>query len=164
MNYGYCNQLWYYDSNTSLSNAVASDWWQYAAGGGVIMNGNQIDMGGGEIQNIGGLNNYNDILCYNNLNLQNSNINAVNQIQLNIISAYTNTSVLFSNSIDMNSNQISNIQVSTNIGLGTLVLGPGTNAPYFYQFTSMEEKNMFNKGQNLHIERYPYINFSTSIR
>jgi hypothetical protein len=60
--------------------------------------------------------------------------------------------------------QISNIQVSTNIGLGTLVLGPGTNAPYFYQFTSMEEKNMFNKGQNLHIERYPYINFSTSIR
>jgi hypothetical protein len=60
--------------------------------------------------------------------------------------------------------QISNIQVSTNIGLGTLVYGSGNNNPYFYQFASMEEKNMFYKGENLHISRYPYINFSTIVR
>jgi|CryBogDrversion2_4_1035264.scaffolds.fasta_scaffold31696_1 hypothetical protein len=60
--------------------------------------------------------------------------------------------------------QISNIKVSTSIGLGTIVLGPGTNTPYFYQFASMEEKNMFYKGENLHIGRYPYINFSTIVR
>ena len=60
--------------------------------------------------------------------------------------------------------QICNIQVSTNIGSGTLLYGAGINDPYFYQFASMEEKNMFNKGQMLHNARYPYINFSTSIR
>ena len=60
--------------------------------------------------------------------------------------------------------QISNIQVSTNIGTGALTYGSGTNDPCFYQFRSMEDKNTFLKGQMLHIARYPYINFSTSVR
>jgi hypothetical protein len=60
--------------------------------------------------------------------------------------------------------QICNIQVSTNIGTGALKLGPGTNDPVFYSFQSMEDKNNFMKGQMLHYARYPYINFSTSVR
>jgi hypothetical protein len=60
--------------------------------------------------------------------------------------------------------QISNIQVSTNIGTGALKIGSGTNDPYYYAFKSMEDKNNFTKGQMLHIARYPYINFSTVVR
>ena len=60
--------------------------------------------------------------------------------------------------------QVSNIQVSTNIGTGALKLGSGTTDPCFYQFRSMEDKNNFMKGQMLHTARYPYINFSTSVR
>lgn len=60
--------------------------------------------------------------------------------------------------------QVCNIQVSTTIGTGALKLGSGTNNPVFYAFPSMEDKNNFLKGQMLHYARYPYINFSTSVR
>jgi hypothetical protein len=60
--------------------------------------------------------------------------------------------------------QVSNIQVSTNIGTGVIKLGSGINDPIFYQFQTFEEKNNFVKGQMLHVARYPYINFSTSVR
>lgn len=60
--------------------------------------------------------------------------------------------------------QICNISVSTSIGLGTKTYSPGVNDPLFYQFHSLEEKNKFVKGQQLHYLRYPYINFSTTVR
>ena len=60
--------------------------------------------------------------------------------------------------------QICNISVSTSIGLGTKTYSAGVNDPLFYQFRSSEEKFQFTKGQQLHYNRYPYINFSTSVR
>jgi len=60
--------------------------------------------------------------------------------------------------------QTCNISVSTSIGLGTKSYNAGVNDPLFYQFHSLEEKNKFTKGQQLHYLRYPYINFSTTVR
>jgi hypothetical protein len=60
--------------------------------------------------------------------------------------------------------QVCNIAVSTSIGLGTTQYSSGINDPLFYQFRTAEEKNRFTRGQQLHIARYPYINFSTSVR
>lgn len=58
---------------------------------------------------------------------------------------------------------ISNLQTSTLIGIGDITIAPSSgdiNSPYHF-FETMTSRNKFLQGQMLHIERYPYINFST---
>jgi hypothetical protein len=58
---------------------------------------------------------------------------------------------------------VSNLQTSTLIGIGAINIAPSsgdTNSPYHF-FETMASRNKFLRGQMLHIERYPYINFST---
>ena len=64
--------------------------------------------------------------------------------------------------------QICNIQVSTNIGSGTLLYGAGINSPYFYQFASMEEKHgslirgMFSAPKST--SKSPFVSFKNGMQ
>jgi hypothetical protein len=62
--------------------------------------------------------------------------------------------------------EASNIQTSTLIGLGIKHYDSGNSSPepIFYQFPSFDDRTQYVKGQLLHVQRYPYINFSTIAR
>jgi hypothetical protein len=59
-----------------------------------------------------------------------------------------------------------NIQVSTSLSLGTtsFVKSSSENNGLFYQFQSNADLLSFRRGQLYHINRYPYIDFSTMVQ
>jgi hypothetical protein len=58
---------------------------------------------------------------------------------------------------------ISNINVTAGIANGSisLVKSDAVNDPLYHSFKGMAERNLFLRGQILHTERYPFINFSS---
>ena len=62
--------------------------------------------------------------------------------------------------------QVCNIRVSTSLGLGTanFVSGSSENNGLFYQFQSNASLLSFKAGQQYHVTRYPYIDFSTLVQ
>ena len=62
--------------------------------------------------------------------------------------------------------QVCNIRVSTSLGLGTtsFVSGSSENNGLFYQFQSNAALISFKAGQQYHVTRYPYIDFSTLVQ
>ena len=62
--------------------------------------------------------------------------------------------------------QVCNIRVSTSLGLGTasFVSPSSENNGLFYQFQSNAALLSFKAGQQYHVTRYPYIDFSTLVQ